>query len=80
MECYNCQESKTCPGDSPSFDSQKEELGNSINKVIDNFDLIPEEYRENVDVIGAIINYVFQGINSMKNKDVEEIGRQIIER
>jgi hypothetical protein len=29
-------------------------------------------------VIGAIVNYVFQGVNSTKNKDIEIIGNNIL--
>ena len=66
--------------DSISLDSQKEQLEQSVNRVHNNFDLIPEKYREDVDVIGAIINYVFQGINSTNNREIEKIGKQILER
>ena len=31
-------------------------------------------------MIGAIANYVFQGIKSKRNKDVEIIGNQILQR
>ena len=43
-----------------------------------NRSLIPDNYKNNANVIGAIINYVFQGENNTKNKDVETIGKKIL--
>ena len=36
------------------------------------------KYKDDANIFGAIVNYVFQGVNSTKNKDVEKIGNNIL--
>ncbi len=53
-------------------------LRKSFAKVGENINVIPSKYKDDIDIMGAIVNYVFQGINSTKNKDVVKIGNQIL--
>jgi hypothetical protein len=63
-----------------AFDDQVTALKTSIYSVFKYIKLVPSKYRTNKNMIGAIANYVFQGIKSKRNKDVEIIGNQILQR
>lgn len=64
--------------DFDAFHKQMKSLRFSIDNVKDNIYMVPAKYRDNEDIMGAIINYVFQGENTTKNKDVEIIGKRIL--
>ena len=64
--------------DMDALEKQTKSLADSFHAVDQNRSLIPDNYKNNANVIGAIINYVFQGENSTKNKDVETIGKKIL--
>ena len=64
--------------DSNALEKQTESLMASYNAVNENGSLIPDKYKTDPNVIGAIVNYVFQGVNSTKNKDIEIIGNNIL--
>ena len=42
--------------------------------------MVPTKYRNNEDITGAIINYVFQGENTTKDKNITRIGQQILKK
>ena len=64
--------------DSNALENQTASLRVSYETVSINSTLIPDKYKQDTDIIGAIVNYVFQGINSTKNRDVEIIGNRIL--
>ena len=66
--------------DAEAFTNQKNSLDEAINTVDKYINLIPEVYRGNLNLMGAIINYVFQGENLTKNKNIETIGKRILEK
>ena len=47
---------------------------------MNNIDLVPTKYRNNEDITGAIINYVFQGEKTTKDKNITRIGQQILKK
>ena len=64
--------------DMNALDDQTKSLSKSFEAVSENVNIIPSKYQDNVNMMGAIINYVFQGINTTQNKDVTKIGNQIL--
>ncbi|MCR5696500.1 MAG: hypothetical protein K6G73_05930 [Marinilabiliaceae bacterium] len=42
--------------------------------------LIPQKYKESNDKLGAIVNYVFQGVNISKDQNITRIGQQILNK
>ncbi len=64
--------------DSNALENQTASLRVSYETVRINSTLIPDKYKQDTDIIGAIVNYVFQGINSTNNRDVEIIGNRIL--
>lgn len=49
-----------------------------MDAVIKNASLIPEKYKVDSNMWGAIVNYVFQGENIANNRYVENIGKKIL--
>ena len=66
--------------DSNALEAQTKSLRESRKVVNNNLGIVPAKYRNDKDVMGAIVNYVFQGENSTKNKDVEIIGKKILKK
>ena len=66
--------------DCNALEKQTASLKASFDVVKSNDSLIPDQYKDNANIIGAIVNYVFQGVNSTKNKDVEKIGKNILSK
>jgi len=58
---------------------QKRLLKQAIHVVNENMDLVPSQYQNNND-LGAIINFVFQGVNNTGNPSITTIGIDILER
>ena len=42
--------------------------------------MVPTKYRNNEDITGAIINYVFQGEKTTKDKNITRIGQMILKK
>ena len=64
--------------DSNALENQTQSLNDAFYAVQNNGGLIPDKYKDDANIIGAVVNYVFQGVNSTKNKDVEKIGNNIL--
>ena len=64
--------------DQKALEEQSMALENSVFVVNKHIGLIPDDYKNDIDVMGAIINYVFQGVNNTGNKEIENIGNQIL--
>src|SRR5574344_593650 len=59
---------------------QLESLNNAAKNVFSDMSLVSKKYQKNNNIMGAIINYVFQGVNTTKNMDVETIGNAILKK
>lgn len=66
--------------DFDAFHKQRDSLTNAVERVNIYLDIIPREYRESEDKMGAIINYVFQGEKTTKDKNITRIGQQILKK
>ena len=64
--------------DSNALENQTQSLNDAFYAVQNNGGLIPDKYKDDANIIGAVVNYVFQGVNSTKNNDVEKIGNNIL--
>ena len=42
--------------------------------------LIPQKYKESNDKLGAIVNYVFQGVNTTKEQNITKISQQMLKK
>ena len=49
--------------------------GNLVNR---NANILPKQYQNDTNFFGAVVNYVFQGINALRNRDVEHYGNMIL--
>jgi hypothetical protein len=73
---YNLWEAFSVQQDLNAIDRQKGLLQQAFKEVM-NTDLVPSQYQNNND-IGAIVNFVFQGVNDTGNKDITKIGTDIL--
>lgn len=64
--------------DRNALEKQMKSLKSSMDAVIKNASLIPEKYKVDSNMWGAIVNYVFQGENIANNRYVENIGKKIL--
>ena len=55
-------------------------MANAVERVNIHAGIIPQKYRENKDKMGAIINYVFQGVNTTKEQNITRIGQMILKK
>jgi RHS repeat-associated protein len=58
--------------DSNALENQTQSLNDAFYAVQNNGGLIPDKYKDDANIIGAVVNYVFQGVNSTKNNDVKK--------
>lgn len=66
--------------DFDAFHKQKNSLSTAVERVNIHAGIIPREYRESEDKMGAIINYVFQGEKTTKDKNITRIGQMILKK
>ena len=60
--------------DSNAFDDQMASFRKAIRAVNSQMNSIPDNYRKDTNKMGAILNYVFQGENTTKDKNIDKIG------
>ena len=66
--------------DSNAFDDQMASFRKAIRAVNSQMNSIPDNYRKDTNKMGAILNYVFQGENTTKDKNIEKIGQNILSK
>ena len=66
--------------DSEALQEQTAALKTSANIVNSHMGLIPQKYKESNDKLGAIVNYVFQGVNTTKEQNITKISQQILKK
>ena len=64
--------------DSNAFDDQMAFFRKAIRAVNSQMNSIPDNYRKDTNKMGAILNYVFQGENTTKDKNIDKIGQNIL--
>ena len=64
--------------DSNAFDDQMASFRKAIRAVNSQMNSIPDNYRKDTNKMGAILNYVFQGENTTKDKNIDKIGQNIL--
>ena len=64
--------------DSNAFDDQMASFRKAIRAVNSQMNSIPDNYRKDTNKMGAILNYVFQGENTTKDKNIYKIGQNIL--
>ena len=66
--------------DSNAFDDQMASFRKAIRAVNSQMNSIPDNYRKDTNKMGAILNYVFQGENTTKDKNIDKIGQNILSK
>ena len=66
--------------DSNAFDDQMASFRKAIRVVNSQMNSIPDNYRKDTNKMGAILNYVFQGENTTKDKNIDKIGQNILSK
>ena len=66
--------------DSNAFDDQMASFRKAIRAVNSQMNSIPDNYRKDTNKMGAILNYVFQGKNTTKDKNIDKIGQNILSK
>ena len=66
--------------DSNAFDDQMASFRKAIRAVNSQMNSIPDNYRKDTNKTGAILNYVFQGENTTKDKNIDKIGQNILSK
>jgi hypothetical protein len=74
---YSLWDAISVSQDLNAIDHQKVLLNQATQIVNNNMALIDPKY-QNTNDIGAITNYVFQGVNSTDNPDITTIGTNIL--
>ena len=64
--------------DSNAFDDQMASFRKAIRAVNSQMNSIPDNYRKDTNKMGVILNYVFQGENTTKDKNIDKIGQNIL--
>ena len=64
--------------DSNAFDDQMASFRKAIRAVNSQMNSIPDNYRKDTNKMGAILNYVFEGENTTKDKNIDKIGQNIL--
>jgi hypothetical protein len=76
---YNLWQSFSVLQDLNAIDKQKGLLQQAVKFVDDYMGNINPKY-QNANDIGAIVNYVFQGVNDTGNSDITKIGTEILKK
>ena len=66
--------------DSNAFDVQMASFRKAIRAVNSQMNSIPDNYRKDTNKMGAILNYVFQGENTTKDKNIDKIEQNILSK
>ena len=66
--------------DSNAFDDQMASFRKAIRAVNSQMNSIPDNYRKDTNKMGAILNYVFQGENTTKDKNIDKIEQNILSK
>ena len=66
--------------DSNAFDDQMASFRKAIRAVNSQMNSIPDNYRNDTNKMGAILNYVFQGENTTKDKNIDKIRQNILSK
>ena len=66
--------------DSNAFDDQMASFRKAIRAVNSQMNSIPDNYRKDTNKMGAILNYVFQGENTTKDKNIDKTGQNILSK
>ena len=66
--------------DSNAFDDQMASFRKAIRAVNSQMNSIPDNYRKDTNRMGVILNYVFQGENTTKDKNIDKIGQNILSK
>lgn len=54
-------------------------MAQAFNAVLKNLGSIPQRYKNDVNALGSIVNYVYQGKGVEDNKELEILGQQILQ-
>ena len=65
--------------DQASIEYQIKKLAQAFNAVLKNLGSIPQRYKNDVNALGSIVNYVYQGKGVEDNKEIEILGQQILQ-
>ena len=66
--------------DQASIEYQIKKLAQAFNAVLKNLGSIPQRYKNDVNALGSIVNYVYQGKGVEDNKELEILGQQILQK